>query len=436
MADDFKGDYGALGQVYSLPREGYLSQDLSERPTISIGTTNKVRKPFLPSGELNIPTIAAANELAQRGQLTNTDNTMRDDHVNLMTEKLSGLGMDDRKAYETSRKILGGGSIAPFGIGLADVTPMGMVYGVDEAARDFKEAEGGLETAGAIGFGLLSAAEAFPLTKVASRPLMGFLKSFNSKLPPAGARADQRLSNMASGAVLSANPIGALGDVAISTAGKVSKALTPKGIVPDRPIMPAPQRFFDKTNKDYKPFLSDFDFTEGGRYIEMNKSGLKDVTAQQPAAARISVAGDGKPSMLISKELVDTTGSPSEKGSTLVKTNLFKKKAGWKWDKVPKGFDPDPSGDFPLVSVEAKGKHHYSINADFPAGVDLSRYANSKTEPRLRPTTKGKVTLGKKVGDISVRGKKHPVYDNIIVKSAAPIAIGAGALSELPEGSE
>tara|TARA_R110002111_G_scaffold22207_9_gene50989 strand:- start:266 stop:1537 length:1272 start_codon:yes stop_codon:yes gene_type:complete len=231
MADDFKGDYGALGQVYSLPKEGYLSEDLSERPTISIGTTNKVRKPFLPSGELNIPTIAAANELAQRGQLTNTDNTMRDDHVNLMTEKLSGLGMDDRKAYETSRKILGGGSIAPFGIGLADVTPMGMVYGVDEAARDFKEAEGGLETAGAIGFGLLSAAEAFPLTKVASRPLIGFLKSFNSKLPPAGARADQRLSNMASGAVLSANPIGALGDVAVSTAGKVSKALTPKGII-------------------------------------------------------------------------------------------------------------------------------------------------------------------------------------------------------------
>ena len=27
MADDFKGDYGALGQVYSSPREGYLSED-------------------------------------------------------------------------------------------------------------------------------------------------------------------------------------------------------------------------------------------------------------------------------------------------------------------------------------------------------------------------------------------------------------------------
>ena len=213
----------------------------------------------------------------------------------------------------------------------------------------------------------------------------------------------------------------------------VQKTLTPP--VANRPIMPAPQRFFDETNKDFKPFLKDFDYTAGGRYIEMSKKGLKDVTAQQPAAARISVAGDGKPSMLISEELVETTGSALEKGSTLVKTNLFKKKAGWKWDKVPKGYDPNPSGSFPLVSVEAKGKHHYTVDAQYPAGVDLSRYANSKTEPRLRPTTKGKVTLGKEIGTISVRGKKHPVYDNIIVKSAVPIAIGAGVLSELPEES-
>ena len=436
MADDFKGDYGALGQVYSLPREGYLSQDLSERPTISIGTTNKVRKPFLPSGELNIPTIAAANELAQRGQLTNTEDTMRQRHVTAVSEELANRGMDPRRSRELTEKFLGGPSSPLFGAGLLDVIGVGGAYAIDEGISGYEKAEKPTDYIMPTIDTVFGVAETLFIGKLLAGPAKGFLKSLSSKLPAAGARADQRLSNMASGAVLSANPIGALGDVAVSTAGKVSKALTPKGIVPDRPIMPAPQRFFDKTNKDYKPFLSDFDFTEGGRYIEMNKSGLKDVTAQQPAAARISVAGDGKPSMLISKELVDTTGSPSEKGSTLVKTNLFKKKAGWKWDKVPKGFDPDPSGDFPLVSVEAKGKHHYSINADFPAGVDLSRYANSKTEPRLRPTTKGKVTLGKKVGDISVRGKKHPVYDNIIVKSAAPIAIGAGALSELPEGSE
>jgi len=31
MADDFKGDYGALGQVYSSPREGYLSQNFENQ---------------------------------------------------------------------------------------------------------------------------------------------------------------------------------------------------------------------------------------------------------------------------------------------------------------------------------------------------------------------------------------------------------------------
>ena len=406
MADDFKGNYGAL------------------------------QEPFRSSGELNIPTIAAANELAQRGQITNTEDTMRQRHVTAVSEELANRGMDPRRSRELTEKFLGGPSSPLFGAGLLDVIGVGGAYAIDEGISGYEKAEKPTDYIMPTIDTVFGVAETLFIGKLLAGPAKGFLKSLSSKLPAAGARADQRLSNMASGAVLSANPIGALGDVAVSTAGKVSKALTPKGIVPDRPIMPAPQRFFDKTNKDYKPFLSDFDFTEGGRYIEINKSGLTDVTAQQPAAARISVAGDGKPSMLISKELVDTTGSPSEKGSTLVKTNLFKKKAGWKWDKVPKGFDPDPSGDFPLVSVEAKGKHHYSINADFPAGVDLSRYANSKTEPRLRPTTKGKVTLGKKVGDISVRGKKHPVYDNIIVKSAAPIAIGAGALSELPEGSE
>lgn len=374
MADDFKGNYGAL------------------------------QEPFRSSGELNIPTIAAANELAQRGQLTNTEDTMRQRHVTAVSEELANRGMDPRRSRELTEKFLGGPSSPLFGAGLLDVIGIGGAYAIDEGISGYEKAEKPTDYIMPTIDTVFGVAETLFIGKLLAGPAKGFLKSLSSKLPAAGA----------------------LGDVAV----------TPKGIVPDRPIMPAPQRFFDKTNKDYKPFLSDFDFTEGGRYIEMNKSGLKDVTAQQPAAARISVAGDGKPSMLISKELVDTTGSPSEKGSTLVKTNLFKKKAGWKWDKVPKGFDPDPSGDFPLVSVEAKGKHHYSINADFPAGVDLSRYANSKTEPRLRPTTKGKVTLGKKVGDISVRGKKHPVYDNIIVKSAAPIAIGAGALSELPEGSE
>jgi len=98
----------------------------------------------------------------------------------------------------------------------------------------------------------------------------------------------------------------------------------------------------------------------------------------------------------------------------IIRTNLFKKKAGWKWTKAPKGFDKNPDGQFPLVSVETGGKHLYSLQADFPEGVLLERYAKKTSEPRLRPTTKGVVRKGNKVGEISVRGKLHPVYDNIV----------------------
>ena len=99
----------------------------------------------------------------------------------------------------------------------------------------------------------------------------------------------------------------------------------------------------------------------------------------------------------------------------IIRTNLFKKKAGWKWTKAPKGFDKNPDGQFPLVSVETGGKHFYSLQADFPEGVLLERYAKNKSEPRLRPTTKGVIRKGNKVGEIKTSsGKVHPVYDNIV----------------------
>ena len=99
----------------------------------------------------------------------------------------------------------------------------------------------------------------------------------------------------------------------------------------------------------------------------------------------------------------------------IIRTNLFKKKAGWKWTKAPKGFDKNPGPDFPIVSVETGGKHFYSLQADFPEGVLLERYAKQKSEPRLRPTTKGVVRTGNKIGEIRTSsGKLHPVYDNIV----------------------
>ena len=194
-----------------------------------------------------------------------------------------------------------------------------------------------------------------------------------------------------------------------------------------RPVMPAPQRFFDPADKAFKPSFSEFEYVPGGRYLQMGPDGPQDVTGQYPQSANISVGPDGKPKFTVSEGLL---GGPPDKPGVTVKTNLFKKKAGWKWTKTPPGYDKNPPGSFPLVSVEARGKHYYALETDFPEGVDLARYPDSKSEPRLRPTRKGEVELGNKVGEISVRGKRHPVYDRAIVKTGAAGLLGAAAATQ------
>ena len=179
-----------------------------------------------------------------------------------------------------------------------------------------------------------------------------------------------------------------------------------------RNVMPAPQRFFDPEDKDFKPFLGDMGEQPGGRYLEMGAEGPTDITGEFPEKALIGVTPEGKPVMQVSRDLLE--GETRTDGRK-IKTNLFKKKAGWKWTQVPEGFDPEPPSNFPLVSVEDGKQHYYTLQTEFPEGVELTRYEKSKSEPRLRPTKKGNVHLGNKVGEISVRGKKHPVYDKIEV---------------------
>jgi hypothetical protein len=194
-----------------------------------------------------------------------------------------------------------------------------------------------------------------------------------------------------------------------------------------RNVMPAPQRFFDPKSKEFKPFIGDMGEQPGGRYLQMGEGSPKDITGEYPEQAVIGVTSEGKPVMKVSKNLLE--GETATEGRK-IKTNLFKKKAGWKWTEAPEGFDPNPPSNFPLVSVEDGKQHYYTLRTEFPKGVELSRYEKSASEPRLRPTKKGKVYLGDKVGEISVRGKSHPVYDQIKVLGAAGAAVGAALQEE------
>ena len=222
--------------------------------------------------------------------------------------------------------------------------------------------------------------------------------------------------------------LGVLGSTAIGTGGLLASMNSQAGVGGGlKNIMPAPQRMFDPTDKGYKPFLSDFDQVAGGRFLEMGgPDGPVDVTGRYPATANISVSPDGKPTFQVAGE--ERTGLPPNKGRS-IKTNLFKKSAGWKWTKVPEGFDPNPAGNFPIISVEDGNKHYYTLDAQFPDGAELARYPDRATEPRLRPTRKGKLELGNKVGEIKSRGNIHPVYDKAVIREGAAGATALAALS-------
>ena len=181
-------------------------------------------------------------------------------------------------------------------------------------------------------------------------------------------------------------------------------------------VFPKPQRMFPEAARP-----------PGGEYL--NAATGEAMTGQKPARAVIGVTPEGKPIFLADTEQVDVTGSPGT-GSTKTKTNLFKQQAGWKWNEAPEGYENVPT----IVSAENRGQHYYGLGADFPNGVDLERYANAASEPRLRPTTQGNVYPGEQVGSIDVRGREHPVYDMLTIRNLlAGTGAGAAGAAAMPE---
>jgi hypothetical protein len=158
------------------------------------------------------------------------------------------------------------------------------------------------------------------------------------------------------------------------------------------------------------PFFARFpveSYERGGKFFDAQSG--EDLTGRSYGAGFIDVSS-GKPRLFVD-------GGPAAqpaKSGRIYRTNLFKQKAGWKWTS-----DNAPATST-IVSVEGGGRHVYALRADFEGGVDLARYSDKPSEPRLRPTARGELSLGNEVGRISIRGKEHPVYDGArIVQPAA-----------------
>jgi len=182
-----------------------------------------------------------------------------------------------------------------------------------------------------------------------------------------------------------------------------------------------PQRFVGERAEAAPPFFKKFqpEQYDEGRFVDLETT--EDLSDQTFEGGSIRIEG-GSPVLETSDTSTDSImeRKPSEEGA-LVRSNLFKQKAGWKWTQAPEG---EPST---IVSVEQGSKHYYTL--DFTSGkpLTLKTYPDKKSEPRGRPTTRGEVKLGNKVGEIEVRGKKHPVYDRVTVGEPDVVA-GVGSV--------
>jgi len=141
---------------------------------------------FRPDGRLNIPTQAAADYIAKEGQLMPYEPTMREKTEQVITDFLTNtMGMNKFTARDTAEGITGSTSSDarnPGGIGLMDFTPANFIFGGQEFGREIDKAQKPTDyIAPAIGLGM-TALEAFPLTKVITKPAAKFLTNLGRKV--------------------------------------------------------------------------------------------------------------------------------------------------------------------------------------------------------------------------------------------------------------
>lgn len=176
---------------------------------------------FRPDGRLNIPTQAAADYIAEQGQIMPRELSLQDRARGALAKLIGGENYT-RSDYVTAGNIIGNPDegIAE-GLGVADITPLGLVFGADDAIRGFRKAEGATDyIAPAVGLGL-SAVEALPATKILTKPLRSFLGNLSRKT---GDIADPSRREFIAGAAATPLAAGALASLPI--AETVQKAAT------------------------------------------------------------------------------------------------------------------------------------------------------------------------------------------------------------------
>ena len=180
-----------------------------------------------------------------------------------------------------------------------------------------------------------------------------------------------------------------------------------------------------KRRVDAPPFFKKFDLSDeaGGRFVDIETG--ENFSNQTFASGDVSII-NGRAVAEVSPGRADPL--PKEAGP-IVRSNLFKRSAGWKWIRGPKD-KPDT-----LVSVQKGGEHFYTLSHEIDGPIKLNADPKSDGNPRGKTETRGEVELGEKVGSIKVQGRKtHPVYDKISVAPAKLYQIKTVSEAAMAEG--
>ena len=159
----------------------------------------------------------------QFGEMTPVEKSLRERSVDALTPVIGALPFGsggDFRDRKIAKNLLGdyyADSIAD-SIGVADFTPAGLVFGVDEALREYKQAEKPTDfILPTVGLGL-SAVEAYPVTKVITKPLRTFLNNLANKT---SVPTDVSRRTFIQGAVAAPVVAGALSQIPLSTTSQV-----------------------------------------------------------------------------------------------------------------------------------------------------------------------------------------------------------------------
>ena len=184
-----------------------------------------------------------------------------------------------------------------------------------------------------------------------------------------------------------------------------------------------PFRYTGKNPKETPPpFFKQFNpegMTEGN-FVDLKTGESLNNKTFEGGSVRVE---NDRPILETSEVEATPLNKRDRKQGRIVRTNLFRRSAGWNWTK-----EPENAPQTTLVSVEQSGKHYYTTNFVSNNPLTLDPRAQAK-EPRGRPYTKGDLKFGNVIGEVVRQGVKAPVYDTVTVGEPDVVAEAAPSVT-------